>query len=136
MSKCKSCLHAIKLHKHPLNRMFNGAISEQVDFLGCVALGKDNGVIVDRIVEECDGWMVSAKPINMSIEIIKDGIVDVYFNCGYIQCTKCVFYLQDGALNQKCMSALGMYDFAAIKSYDFGTITEVVIDDLEQFKIK
>lgn len=69
MTKCKTCQHAIKLHKHPLNRMYNGVISEQVDFIGCVALGNDNGIIVDRVVDECDAHIQKRKefkPINNS----------------------------------------------------------------------
>ena len=46
-----------------------------------------------------------------------------------IKCEGCVFSQKDDCLRDN-------YNFAAIAAHDFGTLTEVVIDDLEQFKIK
>lgn len=134
--KCKTCQHAIKLHKHPLNRMFNGAISEQVDFGGCIALGKDNGVIVDRVVEECEGWMGKPKPLKMSTETIKTKIC--YPNqCDGIHCDDCIFYNPNNyrKVGGFCHAISTDYDWQAIAAHDFDK-TEVTIEDLEQFKIK
>ena len=137
--KCKTCQHAIKLHKHPLNRMFNGAISEQVDFLGCIALGKDNGLIVDRVVDECDGWigeLVKIEVSNMKNRIEATSKGKYWFDCTLIPCyaNTCFLYgknISDGTVKQ----CRGLYDFAAIAAHDFDK-TEVTIEDLEQFKIK
>jgi len=135
MSKCKTCQHAIKLHKHPSNRMFNGAISEQVDFIGCVAFGKDKGFIVDGVVEECDGWMGkrSGDKLKTSVEYLKDSIEKhgTYMCEG--ECIDCLFLC---SYTLDCYSSFADYDFAAISTHDFGTLTEVTIEDLEQFKIK
>lgn len=137
--KCKTCQHAIKLHKHPLNRMFNGAISEQVDFIGCVALGKDNGLIVDRVVEECEGWIGKPKPLKMNVDFIGERIFldddgKYSFDCDEVEdCFRCIFvgWGPDGFL--KCCAR--EYKLDSIAAHDFDK-TEVTIEDLEQFKIK
>ena len=140
MSKCKSCLHAIKLHKHPLNRMYNGAISEQVDFGGCIANGKDNGIIVDRVVDECGGWKPNCVTINVGhmknrIEVTSKG--KYWFDCTLTPCyaNSCFLYGSNISITTvtQCRE---LYDWKAISAHDFGTLTEVIIEDLEQFKIK
>lgn len=138
--KCKTCQHAIKLHKHPLNRMFNGAISEQVDFIGCIALGKDNGVIVDRAVVECEGYIQKRKEFKLlpklDIRFLKTLMCSHEFenskvwtfNCGIKFCKECVF--RSGITCYKLQ-----YNFEDMYLHDFDK-TEVTIKDLEQFKIK